>query len=30
MFGILTLIGIAYIIVGREEAEERTILPVKK
>ncbi len=30
MFGIMTLIGIAYILVGREEAEEKTILPVKK
>ncbi|MDR3612275.1 MAG: hypothetical protein P4L53_01840 [Candidatus Obscuribacterales bacterium] len=30
MFGVLTLIGIAYIAVGREEAEEKLILPVKK
>jgi hypothetical protein len=30
MFVILTLIGLAYIVVGREEAEEKMYLPVKK
>jgi hypothetical protein len=30
IFIILTLIGLAYIVVGREEAEEKLILPVKK
>lgn len=30
IFGILTLVGLAYIVVGREEAEEKMYLPVKK
>jgi hypothetical protein len=30
IFIILTLIGLAYIVVGREEAEEKLILPIKK
>jgi hypothetical protein len=30
IFIILTLIGLSYIVVGREEAEEKLILPIKK
>ena len=30
IFGILTLVGLAYVVVGREEAEEKLYLPVKK
>jgi hypothetical protein len=30
IFIILTLIGLAYIVVGREEAEEKLYLPIKK
>ena len=30
IFVILTLIGLTYIVVGREEAEEKMYLPVKK
>lgn len=29
IFGILTLVGICYMAVGREEAEEKTVIPVK-
>lgn len=30
LFGILTIMGVAYVVVGRDPAEEKTILPVKK
>ncbi|HEY9755686.1 MAG TPA: hypothetical protein V6C97_11030 [Oculatellaceae cyanobacterium] len=30
IFVILTLVGIAYVVVGREEAEEKMYLPIKK
>lgn len=30
MFVILTLIGLCYMVVGREEAEEKMYLPIKK
>jgi hypothetical protein len=29
IFGILTLLGLVFMAVGREEAEEKTVLPVK-
>jgi hypothetical protein len=29
IFGILTVLGVVFIVVGREEAEEKTVLPVK-
>ncbi len=29
IFGILTVLGLVFIVVGREEAEEKTVLPVK-